>query len=691
MNMPWRLLNVIGATAACVAAMGADLTTTAAPLNAPGPARRSGIDAGYFDNSVRVQDDFCRHVNGGWLDTVAIPADKGRYGSFDKLIDDTEDQLHAVMDALLGAADPSVKDQRKLTELYASMMDEPRLERLGLRPLRGELARIAALRDRGEIPALIAHLSQIGVNAPCTPRVHQDARDPNRYVFDLRQSGLGMPDRDYYLQDTERLQQVRRHYGQHIEALLRLGGDAAAAAHAHEILALETALAALQWTRVDNRNPVKTYNKVPLDQLASLAPGFDWPAYLQAAGVSGRVDYLVVSQPSYLSGFSELLRHVPVSVWRSYFRWRLLSDYAPYLSRRLVEEDFAFQGTALRGIQENKPRWKRAIGLVDESIGESLGRVYVARYFPPESKARMDQLVSNLLAAYRTDIDTLAWMSPETRQRAQAKLAKITVKIGYPDHWRDYSELVIRRSDLVGNVMRAREFAYHRDLNKLGHPIDRSEWDMTPQTVNAYYNPQKNEIVFPAAILQPPFFNVQADDAVNYGGIGAVIGHEISHGFDDQGSQYDGDGVLLDPPGWFTAEDLARFKARTHALVEQYAAHAPVPGYPINGELTLGENIADNSGLAIAYRAYQISQAGAEAPVIDGLSGPQRFYLGWAQAWREKCRDSEAILRIKSDPHSPAQFRGALPAQDQATFYEAFGIHVGDRMYQPPAQRVQLW
>jgi putative endopeptidase len=656
----------------------------------------SGIDLQFFDNSVRAQDDFYRHVNGTWLNSTEIPADKGRYGSFDKLSDDSLEQLRTVVERLTQSADAADPDQRKIVELYASFMDEAALEKLDLRPLASEFARIAALKRRAQIPGLIAHFSLLGVGAPYRPQVHQDARDATKYVFDLHQGGLGMPDRDYYLENDDRLQQIRAKYLQHVETMLRLAGDSAAgepaaAQEAHDIVALETALAKVQWTKVENRDPVKTYNRVELTQLARLAPGYNWKAYLSDAGVAAKVDYLVISQPSYITAFNELVARTPLPVWRSYFRWRLLSEFAPFLSKKFVDENFAFYGTALRGITQNRPRWKRAVGLVDGAIGEGLGKIYVASYFPPEFKSRMDQLVRNLLAAYQADIDTLDWMGPETKQKAHEKLARFTTKIGYPAKWRDYSALRIVPGDLLGNVMRANAFEYHRNVSKLGQPIDRTEWEMTPQTVNAYYNPEKNEIVFPAAILQPPFFNAQADDAVNYGGIGAVIGHEISHGFDDQGSQYDGLGNLLSAPGWFTQADLDHFKARTRALVTQYSAFAPVPGFPINGELTLGENIADNSGLAIAYQAYQLSLGGEPAPIIDGLTGEQRFFMGWAQVWRAKTRDNEAIMRIKSDPHSPAQFRGSVPEMNQAPFYQAFGVKDGDKMYLPPEQRVSLW
>ena len=651
----------------------------------------TGIDTQYIDETVRAQDDFYRHVNGKWLASVEIPADKGRYGAFDKLTDDAQDQLRGIVEGLLVSVDATDPDQRKIADLYASFMDEAALEQLRLKPLDAEFARIDAVTDAAQIPPLIAHFNRIGIAAPYTPRVHQDARDSTKYVFDLAQDGLGMPDRDYYLQNDAKLKRVREQYQKHVENMLALAGGRNAASDASDVVALETALATLQWTRVANRDPIKTYNKVEIGDLGGLAPRYNWKAYLADAGVAGKIDYLVIRQPSYIAGFNQILHQASLTVWKAYFRWRLLSGVAPYLSKSFVDEQFAFYGTALRGIERNEPRWKRGIGLVDRSIGEGLGRMYVAKYFPPESKARVDQLVKNLLAAYRADIVTLDWMGPTTRQKAQDKLAKFTTKIGYPAKWRDYSALRIIRGDLLGNVIRANEFEYRRNLHKLGQPIDRTEWRMTPQTVNAYYNPERNEIVFPAAILQPPFFNAQADDAANYGGIGAVIGHEISHGFDDHGSQYDGDGNLLSPPGWFTQADLDQFKARTHALVEQYSAYAPVPGYPINGELTLGENIADNSGLAIAYKAYRLSLGDQPAPVIEGLTGPQRFYMGWAQVWRAKTRDDDAISRIKSDPHSPAQIRGTVPEMNQTGFYESFGVKAGDKMYLPEEQRVVLW
>ncbi|HLK71569.1 MAG TPA: M13-type metalloendopeptidase, partial [Steroidobacteraceae bacterium] len=685
-------LALFTALSGSIVAVLADASPAAAQSVVTTPsALVSGIDTQYFDPSVRAQDDFYRHVNGKWLDTTPIPPDKGDYGSFVKLADDSLDELRGIIEGLQKPGAIHNPEQQKIADLYASFMNEAALQGLGARPLRAEFARIDALQSKRQIPALIAHLNRIGVSAPYTPSVHQDAKDSLHYVFDLAQDGLGMPDRDYYLQDQPQLKQIRQSYPMHIERMLRLAGDQDAAQEAQQIMALETAMARVQWTRVENRDPVKTYNKYPFAKLASLAPGYDWNGYLTSSGVSGRTSFLVVSQPTYITALDKLIASTPLSVWKSYFRWHVLSDYAPYLSKPFVDEHFAFYGTTLQGVTQNRPRWQRGVRLVDGSIGEALGKLYVAQYFPASAKQRMDQLVHNLIAAYRADIATLDWMGPQTRQKAALKLDKLAIKIGYPAKWRDYSALQFSKDDLAGNVRRANEFEYNRNLHKLGRPVDRNEWEMTPQTVNAYYDPEHNEIVFPAAILQPPFFNAKADDAVNYGGIGAVIGHEISHGFDDQGSQYDADGNLLNPPGWFTQQDLDNFKQRTHALVAQYSAYAPVEGYPINGELTLGENIADNSGLAIAYKAYRLSLGAREAPVIDGMTGDQRFYAGWAQVWRAKSRENMAIMRIKSDPHSPERFRGTIPEMNQAPFYAAFDVKPGDKMYLPPDKRVSLW
>jgi len=661
----------------------------AAACAAPAP-RPSGIDPRDFDPAVRAQDDLYDYANGGWLARHPIPPDKARYGTFIELRDETLARLRGIVEGLgsgsAGAADP---DARKIRDLYASFMDEARLDRVGLAPLAGEFERIERVSGKDEIPALIAHLNEIGVAAPYRPTVHQDARESTRYVVDLRQGGLGLPDRDYYLEDHDaRLLSMRERYRAHVERMLRMAGEPGSAGMAREILALETSLARSQWSRVENRDPVKVYNPVAVADLGKVAPGYDWKRYLVAADIDGRVGRVIVSQPSYLTGFSKLVEETPLAAWKAYFRWRLLESFAPYLSKPFVQEQFAFDGTVVRGIPENVARWQRGIRLVDGALGEALGRLYVERYFPPQDKARIDALVGNLVAAYGRSIAQLDWMGPQTKKEAQAKLAELARKIGYPKRWRDYTRLAIDRDDLVGNVMRARRFAYERNLRKLGGPVDRDEWHMTPQTVNAYYNPEQNEVVFPAAILQPPFFDASADDAANYGAIGAVIGHEISHGFDDWGSQYDGKGNLRD---WWTKEDHEKFAARTAALVAQYGAYSPLPGYHLDGKLTLGENIADNSGLAIAWKAYRISLGGRPAPVIDGLTGAQRFFIGWARVWPEKRRDAEKIRMLKIDPHSPGRFRADGAAVNQDAFYGAFGVKPGDRMYLPPGRRVTIW
>ena len=663
-------------------------TAPAAQTPPPAPALASGVVKENMNPMVRAQDDFYRYVNGYWLDTIKMPDDKPMFGSFVKLDDDAKANVRSIIEDATKNADGGDADKKKIADFYASFMDEPALEALGLKPLNAEFARIDAIKDKKEIPALIAHFHQINATAPYAAGVHQDNKDSTKYVIDFGQDGLGLPDRDYYLANDAKLKQIREAYAQYIEKLLGMAGDKNAAASAKDILALETEFAQAQWTKVELRDPIKAYNKESFADLAKLSPGYDWKSYLTAAGIDGKVDYVIVGQPSYITGLDKILAKTPLPVLKTYFRWHLLNSYAPFLSKDYVDTRFAFYGTALRDVPQNRPRWQRGVNVVQGAMGESVGKLYVAKFFPPESKARMDQLVKNMLAAYKQSIDTLDWMSPDTKKAAQEKLAKFMPKIGYPDKWRDYSALEVKKDDLVGNVMRGNEFEYQRNINKLGKPVDRAEWGMTPQTVNAYYNPELNEIVFPAAILQPPFFDPKADDAVNYGGIGAVIGHEISHGFDDQGAQYDGEGNLRD---WWTKEDHDKFKAKTQALVAEYAAFEPVPGFHSNGDLTLGENIADNSGLAIAYKAYQISLDGKPAPTLDGFSGDQRFYIGFAQVWQAKIRDKFAIELIKSDPHSIPLDRVRGTLVNQAGFYKAFDLKPEDKMFVPPEKRVTIW
>ncbi|PRC92411.1 M13 family metallopeptidase [Solimicrobium silvestre] len=694
--MQRTLLSI--AVLAAISVGGANLSyaQTPAPISATLnktsniAAINSGIDLQWLDTSVRPQNDFFQYMSGKWLATVEIPADRARFGSFDQLRDLSEERSHSIIDELV--AEPHKKigsNEQKIADLYSSYMDEAHADKLDIKPLHATFARIDGLTKKEQLPALISELSKLGVSLPVQSNVGQDARDSSKYAVYVGQGGLGLPDRDYYLKDDDaKLKGFRDAYVKHVEKMLAMSGQKDADKSAAEILALETALAKIQWSKVENRNPVKTYNKVEIAKLAELLPNFDWNAYFVGTGVGNKVAYVIVRQPDFISGLTKIINDTPVAVWKTYYKWKVLDAYASLLSKRFVDQDFAFTSVTLRGIPENLPRWKRGVARVEDNLSEALGQLYVQKYFPPENKARMEKLVSNLTLAYKQSIETLDWMSPETKKEALIKLSKFTAKIGYPDQWRDYSKLEIKKDDLVGNVMRGRAFEHQRQLSKLGKPVDTKEWSMSPQTVNAYYNSRRNEIVFPAAILQPPFFNPAADDAVNYGGIGAVIGHEISHGFDDSGSQSDGDGNLRD---WWTKEDKANFGKLTAAMTAQYSAYSPLPGYNVNGALTLGENIADNSGLSIAYKAYQISLGGKPAPVIDGYTGEQRLYMGWGQVWRGKAREAETIRLINTDPHSPAAVRGNATLTNQPGFYSAFGVKEGDAMYVAPEKRITIW
>jgi putative endopeptidase len=675
--------SMLALAAALLVALGASARAPGAvPLT-------SGIDRRLIDPAVRAQDDLYAHANGRWLKTAAIPPDKAYIGAGEQLHDMTQRQLRSLVEAAQRRSGDA--EASKIGDFYASFMNEAAIEKLGLKPLARELAALDAVADKRQLVARMAHLARLGAGMPIGLYIGQDDRDATRYVPSLVQSGLGLPNRDYYLKtDDAKFASVRAKYVAYLAKLLLLSGEKSAAEpKAQAILALETELARVQWSAVENRDPIKGYNRVDLVALPALAPGFEWPAWLAEVGIEGKTPDVLVRQPSYLTGMAALLDSAPLATWKAYARVRLVGAYAPFLSKAFAETRFGFAGTVLSGTLRDQPRWKRGIALVDQSIGEGLGKLYVAEYFPPESKRRMDGLVANLLAAYRDSITTLDWMTPATRKEALAKLAKFNTKIGYPKRWIDYSALQVRADDLVGNVMRARTFENARDLAKLGQPIDRDEWGMTPQTINAYYDPSMNEIVFPAAFLQAPNFDAAADDAANYGAIGAVIGHEISHGFDDEGAQYDGNGNLRD---WWTAEDKTNFAAKTKALVAQYDAFLAVPpDYRVNGELTLGENIADNAGLAIAWKAWQRSLNGKPAAVIGGLTGAERFFFGFAQSWRGKARPDALLAQVKSDPHAPDEFRVIGAARNLPGFYSTFGVKPGDRMYLAPADRVTLW
>jgi len=663
----------------------------AAPVVAAAPAPKvltSGIDASRFDPAARPQDDLFRAVNGKWLDTFEIPADKSNYGSFTKLDDDAEAQLKLLIEEMAAKKEVVAgSEEQKIRDFYNAFMDEAKLEELGIKPMEATFAKIDALTDKAALSALMAELVREGYETPLVPYVHQDNRKATEYIGDLYQSGLGLPDRDYYLLNDAKFKSIREAYVAHVEKMLTLAGIKDAGKAAKDIVALETRLAKAQWDKVENRDPVKVYNKLDVAGLKKLTSEIDWGVYLKGLGFD-TLPAIIVSQPSYITGLGKEIKATSLDTWKIYLKWQALSSAAPYLNKAIVDENFAFNGKTLNGIQEIRPRWKRGVEAAEGALGEALGKLYVGKYFPPENKARMEALVANLLKAYEGSINSLTWMSDESKKKALEKLGKFTVKIGYPNQWRDYSALEVKAGDLAGNLARATAFDYQRNLNKLGKPIDRNEWGMTPQTVNAYYNPEMNEIVFPAAILQPPFFNVDADDAVNYGGIGAVIGHEISHGFDDQGSQFDGDGNLS---MWWTKEDRAKFDALGAKLAAQYDTYEPVKGYHVNGKFTLGENIGDLGGLTVAHKAYVLSLGGKEAPVLDGLTGDQRFFYGWSQVWARKYREENLLTRLKTDPHSPSEQRANGTPVNIPAFYSAFGVKEGDKMFKPEADRITIW
>lgn len=657
------------------------------PLAAQSRERSLGIDTSGFDRSVRPQDDFFRFVNGGWIDRQEIPADASRWGSFDRLAEGSRSAVRAILEEAAQGSAPAGSELRKIGDLYAAYMDSARIEQRGLAALAADTALIGGLRHTAQLPSVLARLARHGVAWPAAVGVGADPKASLVNIVQVGQSGLGMPDRDYYLRDDPKTVETRAAYREYVRRLLALAGDPDAEGSARRVVDFETALAARQWDRARSRDRNATYNRMTVGELAALTPGFDWRHYLRDAGL-GTAREVIVRQPDYLRALDSLVTATPPATWRAYLTAQLLDNYAEELPAAYGAARFDFRGRTLGGQRERGPRWKRAVAGVERALGEAVGRVYVARHFRADARARMDSLVHNLREAYRQGIDSLEWMSPATKAEARAKLARFTVKIGYPERWRDYSALRITRDDLLGDAIRAEEYRYDDIVSRLGKPVDRTRWGMTPQTVNAYYNASNNEIVFPAAILQPPFFDVEADDAVNYGAIGAVIGHEIGHGFDDQGRKSDGGGNLRD---WWTAEDARAFESRAAKLGAQYAALTPIDDLHINPRLTMGENIGDLSGLAQAYRAYRLSLRGAEPPVIGGFTGDQRFFMGFAQVWRAKYRDAALRRQLLTNPHSPDMVRAFIPLVNNDAFQRAFGVRPGDRMYRAPEERVRIW
>ena len=647
----------------------------------------SGIRSDELDPTIRPQDDLYRHVNGRWIERTEIPSDKARYGSFYLLAEEAE---KAVRDIIVESqsAEPGT-EARKVGDLYASFMDEERVAAVGAEPLKPLLAQAGAVASIDQFLQVLGKLERGGSSGFVQLFVDNDPGNPERYLVFVEQGGLGLPDESYYRE--ERFAEIRAKYVAFLERMLELAGLDDTATRAARVMALETELASNHWDNVASRDSEKTYNPMLWAAANDLVGAVDLDVWRTGLGVPEHsFDEVVVRQPSYLSGLERALRGENLDAWKDWLAWQVIRSNAAYLSNDFVEANFDFYGRTLTGTPELRARWKRGVSLVEGALGEAVGRIYVQRHFPEAAKAAMDELVANLVEAYRQSIEKLEWMGSDTRARALDKLGKFTPKIGYPVKWRDYSTLSIDAADLIGNVRATSEFEFQRELGKIGKPLDRDEWFMTPQTINAYYNPGFNEIVFPAAILQYPFFDETRDAAANYGAIGAVIGHEIGHGFDDQGSKYDGDGRLLD---WWTAEDRAAFEERTSALIEQYNALSPaqVPDQRVNGALTIGENIGDLGGLAIAWKAYLISLDGAEPPVIDGMTGAQRFFLSWAQAWQLKARDEEVIRLMAIDPHSPNEFRCNQIVRNIDEFYETFGVTESDALWLAPQQRVTIW
>jgi len=682
------ILFLLSTSAACSTAPSDQPETVSAA--AAGPAAPEGMerpqigsfgfDVTGMDRTVDPGDSFYRYANGNWDRVTEIPNDRSNYGMFTMLEDLSRSRTHAILDE--AARTPG----SRMGDFYASFMDEAAINSAGLAPLQPMLNEIRAVRTRSEWAAELGRMFRRGVSGPIRGYVNSDERNPNEAIMRLLQGGLGLPDRDYYLGTDAAIAEKRAAYEAYLARLLTLAGESNAEQRAAAVMGFERGIAQVHWTRVQSRDDEATYNRWALADFPRNAPGFDWPAFFQTIGVAGQAN-LLVSQPSAFAGTARLIGATPQSVLNDYLLLRTIDNAAPYLSDDFVNAHFGFHGTVLNGTPEIEDRWKRGVDLVTNLIPDDVSRLYVERHFPPEAKAAADQLVRNVIAAMDHRLANLSWMAPETRARARAKLAAFTPKIGYPEFWHDYSGIRVSRDNLLQNVMNATAWQYDFELAKLGRPVDRREWGMTPMEINAYANPVWNEIVFPAAILQPPFFDPHADPAINYGGIAAVIGHELSHHFDDQGSRYDQTGTLRE---WWTPQDRERFNALTAQLVAQYDLYEPLPGHHIQGGLTLGENIADLAGLTVAYDAYRIALGGRPAPVLEGLTGDQRFYLGWAQVWRRKYREANLLQRLLTDPHSPSEQRAAV-VRNLDPWYAAYNVNADDTLYLAPDRRVRIW
>ena len=647
----------------------------------------SGIEVKNMDTLVKPGDNFDAYANGTWVKKNKIPADKASFGAWDVISDQADkDVKEIITEASKGKFDDGSNEQ-KIGDFYNTFMNQKQRDQKGITPLAPEFKKIDAIATYSDLAAYFGEANRSGNLSPIGLSVYSDFKDPTKYMLLTWQGGIGLPEREYYFLEDAKSKEIREKYVSHIEKMLTLGGVANAAVLAPQIMTLETTIASKHMKKELTRDMSKLYNMYAVKDLKQLMPDFDWTAMLTSAGVAGEKN-IDIAQVDYIKAMNGIIKATPLDTWKNYLKWGTIHGSATALNTPLDEENFKFYGTILNGIEKQKEAWKRGVDRVNSNLGEIIGKVYVEKHFSPEAKERMTVLVKNLLKAYEESIKKLDWMSPETKKQALDKLSKFMLKIGYPDNWRDYSTLKVVKGDYYGNLQRATAFEYKRQIDKLGKPVDRAEWGMTPQTVNAYYNPSLNEIVFPAAILQPPFFNMKADDAVNYGGIGAVIGHEIGHGFDDQGSTFDGDGVMRN---WWTPKDLEAFKQKTGALAAQYSAFKAFPDLNLNGEFTLGENIGDLGGLSIAIKAYKMSLKGKAAPVMDGFTGDQRVLLGWAQVWLDKSREKAIRSQIANDPHSPAKFRINGVVRNVPEFYEAFKVKPTDSLYLAPDKRVKIW
>ena len=681
LNISSRLMATAALGALMLAAVPAAAQEQAAPAaqtDAQPEIGTFGFDLSGMDKSVQPGDDFYAYANGTWAKNTEIPADKSNYGMFTALADLSQTRTREILDVAKG--DPN----SMIGRAYASYLDSAAIEAKGLAPIEPWLNKIRAV-DKAGLAKLLAEADRSGVQHFFGGYVGQDDKNPEVYIYTMFQGGIGMPDRDFYLKENERNAKLQAAYLTHLENVLTLAGEQDAAARAKAIYDFEKQVATVHWDKNDSSDATKVYNKMTIAELAAAAPGFDWQSFIRGIGVNE--DAILVSQPSAFTGEAKLLAAAPIGVIRDMLIVRSLDGFSDVLPDAVAEEAFSFYGTALSGTPQMQERWKRAVDFTTGNMGEAVGKDYVAKYFPPETKAAMDILVKNVLAALDTRITNLTWMQPETKVKAKKKLANFTTKIGYPDRWKDYSKLEIKADDLFGNALRSNQFAHDDNISRLGGPIRRWEWGMTPMTVNAYANFGMNEIVFPAAILQPPFFDPHADDAINYGGIGAVIGHEVSHHFDDQGAKYDETGKLAD---WWTPADVAAFEAAGKALIAQYDAYEVLPGEKLDGTFTLGENIGDLAGLTIAYDASKTSLGGKEAPVLGGLTGDQRFFLGWAQVWRRNYREQNLSQRITTDPHSPSIQRTWV-SRNLDPWYKAYQIKQGQKLYLAPEDRVRIW